>query len=85
MGDAAEGLFDAEARIQERLDELQPRKKVRRPAVDPNRLRVVESCRLAKTELERQLNATTHAVRREQIAMAIAELERRIAEQAASA
>ncbi len=80
MGDAAEGLVDAEARIQERLEELQPRKKARGPVKDPDRERAAESCRLAKAELERQLAATRHPVRRQQIQAAIAELDRRIAE-----
>jgi hypothetical protein len=80
MSDAAEGLVDAESRIQERLDELQPRKKTRGQAKDPDRERAVESCRLAKAELERQLLATRHPVRRQQIQAAIGELDRRIAE-----
>lgn len=80
MGDAAEGLVDAESRIQERLDELQSRKKVSARAKDPARERAVESCRLAKSELERQLELTRHPVRRQQIQAAIAELDRRIAE-----
>ncbi len=80
MGDAAEGLIDAEARIQERLDEMQPRKKARTQVKNPERVREAESCRLAKAELERQLASTRHAVRRQQIQLAIAELDRRIAE-----
>ncbi len=80
MPDAAEGLVDAEARIQERLDDLQQRKKPRGRVKDPDRERAVESCRLAKAELERQLVATRHPVRREQIEAAIAELDRRMAE-----
>jgi hypothetical protein len=83
MGDAAEGLVDAEARIQERLDELQRPKKTKPPVKDPDRVRVAESCRLAKAELERQLEATRHPVRRQQIEAAIEELDRRIAENAA--
>jgi cell fate (sporulation/competence/biofilm development) regulator YmcA (YheA/YmcA/DUF963 family) len=80
MGDAAEGLVDAEARIQERLDELHAPKKARVRIKDPDRERAAESCRLAKAELERQLEVTRHPVRRQQIQAAIAELERRIAE-----
>lgn len=83
MGDAAEGLIDAEARIQERLDELQRPKKIRPVVKDPDRVRKAESFRLAKAELERQLAATRHAVRRQQIEAAIEELDRRIAENAA--
>lgn len=80
MSDAAEGLVDAQARIQERLDELESRKKPVGQPKDPDRSRALESCRLAKAELERQLAATRHPVRRQQIEAAIAELDRRIAE-----
>lgn len=80
MGDSAEGLVDQQARIQERLDEMQSRTKARGRARDPGREQAVESCRLAKAELERQLAATRHPVRRQQIEAAIAELDRRVAE-----
>jgi hypothetical protein len=40
----------------------------------------VESLRLAKIELERQLEATTHETRRTQIGQAIKEIERRQSE-----
>jgi hypothetical protein len=81
MGDAGEGLIDAESRIQERIEELeQERSQARRRTVgDPEQLRAVESLRLARTELQRQLQATTHERRRTQIGEAIAELDRRIA------
>jgi hypothetical protein len=80
MGDAGEGLVDAESRLQERLDELQPRKKASGPRPNPDRVRTLESYRLAKAELERQLAATSHEVRRKQIGLAIVELDRRMAE-----
>ncbi len=80
MSDAAEGLVDAESRIQERQEELQSRKKFRGPARNPDREQALESYRLAKAELERQLAATRHPVRRQQIEAAIAEIERRMAE-----
>jgi hypothetical protein len=85
MGDAAEGLVDAEARIQERLDDLAPRKKARARVKDPDKQRAIESCRLAKAELERQMTATRHPIRRQQIEAAIAELDRRIAQTTAVA
>ncbi len=80
MGDGAEGLVDAQSRIQDRMDELEERRIRRRRVVayDPERQRQLESLRLAKTELGRQLSAATHAVRREQLAQAIEELDRRI-------
>lgn len=82
MGDAAEGLIDADARLQERMEELEESRKAardRRPRVDPERLRASESLRLAKTELERQFEATVHPARREQIQKAVAEIDRRLA------
>jgi len=82
MGDAGEGLIDAEARLQERMDELEESRKVAKdkgPKVDPETTRQTESLRLARTELQRQLELTTHAVRREQIGHAVAEIERRLA------
>jgi hypothetical protein len=81
MGDAGEGLIDADARIQERMDELEREKKSRgkQPPVNPERVRERESLRLARTELQRQLEATTSEVRKKQLAQAIAELEKRIA------
>jgi hypothetical protein len=82
MLDAAEGLVDAESRIQDRMGERAEQQKLRRraPGPDPERVRRTESLRLAKTELERQLVRTTHAVRRDQIHEALAELDRRIVE-----
>ena len=83
MGDAGEGLIDAEARLQERMDELEEARKVakdRGPKVDPEYARQVESLRLARAELQRQLEVTTHAVRRDQIGQAVAEIERRLAD-----
>jgi hypothetical protein len=83
MGDAGEGLIDADARIQERMDELeQARRKARQGVLygDPERTRQVESLRLARTELQRQLETTTHPVRKQQLTEAIAELDRRISQ-----
>lgn len=82
MGDAGEGLIDADAKLQERMEELQlSREQARRPAVkNPEQVRELESLRLARKELSRQLEATTHEVRRTQLTHAIAELDRRIAE-----
>ena len=80
MGDSGEGLIDAEARIQERMEEherdrQQTRKK---PVVNPERVRALESLRLARLELEGQLVATTHERRRTQIGQAIDEVNRRM-------
>jgi hypothetical protein len=83
MGDAGEGLIDAEARLQERMDELEESRKAakdRGPKVDPEVARQVESLRLAKIELQRQAEGTTHAARKDQIGHAIAEIDRRMTE-----
>ena len=83
MGDAGEGLIDAEARLQERMDELEEARKVSKdkgPKVDPEHVRQVESLRLAKAELQRQLETTTHQIRKDQIGQAVAEIDRRLAE-----
>jgi hypothetical protein len=80
MGDGAEGLVDAQSRIQDRIDELEERRTRRRRAVayDPERHRQLESLRLARTEMARQLSSTTHEVRRQQLSQALEELDRRI-------
>jgi hypothetical protein len=81
MGDAGEGLIDADARIQERMDELeQARKKAKQGVLqgDPEKTRQLESCRLARTELQRQLDATTHQARKQQLKQALMELDKRI-------
>lgn len=46
--------------------------------IDPEKHRAVESLRLARTELERQLEGTTHPIRRAQIDEALKEIERRM-------
>ena len=81
MGDAGEGLIDADARIQERMDELeQERRKAKQGALqgDPEKARQLESHRLARTELQRQLESTAHQARKQQLTQAIAELDKRI-------
>jgi hypothetical protein len=81
MGDGAEGLVDAQARIQDRLDELEQRRVHHSRVVkDPEREQRLQSLRLARTELDRQAGVTEHPVRLQQLAQAIAELDRRIAE-----
>jgi hypothetical protein len=82
MGDAGEGLIDADSRIQERMEELARERAERRADVvrDPEVLRELESLRLARTELLRQLDAATHDRRRAQLKDALAELEKRATE-----
>jgi hypothetical protein len=86
MGDAGEGLIDADSKIQERMEELERERKQGRskPVRDPERVRALESIRLARTELERQLEVTTHERRRVQIQQALEELDRRMKEAEAS-
>ena len=82
MGDAGEGLVDAEARIAERLDEVARERAAKREVGprDPEAERALESLRLGRTELERQLTSTTHERRRQTITQALEDLDRRMAE-----
>ncbi len=82
MGDSGEGLIDADARIQERMEELErerTRQQHGKPVRDTVKMEALESLRLARTELDRQLLATTNERRRTQIASAIEEINRRMA------
>ena len=81
MGDAGEGLVDAESRLAERHEEREEEKKRARQVAkggDPERSRQIESFRLARTEMQRQLEVATHQARKQQLNQAIAELDRRI-------
>jgi hypothetical protein len=83
MGDAGEGLVDAESRLAERLEEREEEKKRARQVAkggDPERTRQLESFRLARTEMQRQLEATAHQARKQQLSQAIAELDKRISQ-----
>lgn len=84
MSDAGEGLIDQDARIQERMEELELERDRRSSRTQTlgniEHMRAHESLRLARTELTRQLEATTHERRRAQIGQAIEELERRMKE-----
>lgn len=82
MSDAGEGLIDADSRIQERMEELERERAERREAfvADPEAARALESLRLARTELQRQFDVTTHERRRAQLIDAIADIDRRMAE-----
>ena len=82
MGDSGEGLVDAEARIQEQMEEREADRRRRaggQTKIDPEKQRELESLRLARAELSRQATVTTHQVRKQQIAAAIAEIDRRLA------
>ena len=81
MGDAGEGLIDADTRLQERMDELEEERKAarsRRPQEDPEKVRQRESLKLARTELQQQLTRTEHPTRKAQIEQAIGEIDKRL-------
>lgn len=82
MGDSGEGLVDAESRLAERLEEREQEKKRAHQVLkgDPERVRQLESLRLARTEMQRQLDVATHQARKQQLGQAIAELEKRISQ-----
>jgi len=81
MGDSGEGLVDAEAKIQERMEELErSRELALRPKVrQPEEARKIESLKLARTDLNRQLEAATHPTRKVQLSNTISEIDRQIA------
>ena len=81
MGDAGEGLIDADTRLQERMDELEEERKAarnKRPQEDPEKVRQRESLKLARTELQQQLSRTEHPTRKTQIEQAITEIDKRL-------
>jgi len=81
MGDAGEGLVDAESRLAERMEEREQEKRKARQAAktgDPERARQLESFRLARTEMQHQFDVATHDARKHQLKQALAELDRRI-------
>ena len=81
MGDAGEGLVDAEDRFQQHLAEREQERERRGVALqDPERMKKLQSLQLARAELERQQAVTQNAIRREQIRQALADLDRRLAE-----
>ena len=82
MGDAGEGLIDADARIQERMEELERERAVSKapPMRNPEQLQALESLRLARLDVERQLAATPDDRRRAMFTQALSEIDRRMAE-----
>ena len=81
MGDAGEGLIDADTRLQERMDELEEERKAarnRKPIEDPEKVRQRESLKLARAELRQQRSRTEHPARCTQIDQAIIEIEKRL-------
>ena len=83
MSDSGEGLVDASSRLAERMDELEEeRRQARNGAkrVDPVRAGAIESLRLAKADISRQLALISHEARRQQLTLALADAERRLAD-----
>ncbi len=80
MSDAGEGLVDAEARLQEQMDAREHDRKRRGPKVeDPEKHRATESLKLARADMERQLALTAHPIRKEQIGLALKEIDKKLA------
>ena len=64
------------------MDEIQEGRRLARqggPRLDPEKVRALESLRLARTDMERQLSISSNEARRQQLTHALAELERRLA------
>ena len=80
MSDAGEGLVDAEARLQEQMDarEHEKRRRTAGKVADPEKHRATESLRLMRADLARQLEFTTHTVRRDSISAAMKEIDRKL-------
>ena len=82
MGDAGEGLVDAESRLAERMEEREQEKRKSRQTAkggDPEKARQIESLQLARTETQRQFDTTAHEARKKQLGQALAELDKRLA------
>jgi hypothetical protein len=82
MGDSGEGLVDAEARIQEQIEERETerrRRGITAAPANPELVREHATLRLAKSNLQRQAEATAHPIRKQQIQLAIAEIDKRLA------
>ena len=83
MSDSGEGLVDASSRLAERMDELEEERRQTingAKRVDPARAMALESLRLAKADIGRQLASISHQARRQQLTLALAEVERRLAD-----
>ena len=81
MGDSGEGLVDAEARIQERMEQLEADKRRssgNHPKIDPEKAREMRSLQLARLNFERQAQAASHPVRKQQLQLAMAEIDKRL-------
>jgi hypothetical protein len=81
MGDAGEGLVDAEDRFQQFLAEReQEKQRTGNAAADPEKARKLTSLELARAEMAHQQEVTQNEIRRKQITAALADLDKKIAE-----
>ena len=83
MSDSGEGLVDASTRLAERMEEMEEdrrRARITGPRIDPAKARALESLRLAKADMQRQLTVISHEARRQQLSSALVEIERRLAD-----
>lgn len=83
MSDSGEGLVDASTRLAERMEEMEEARRLSKatgPRIDPEKARALESLRLARADMQRQLSVITHEARRQQLSSALAEIERRLAD-----
>jgi hypothetical protein len=77
MGDAGEGLVDADARIQELMDQRDADRKAKANTVivDAQAAERAYSKELVRASLRDQLAAATHPVRRAQLEAAIKDID----------
>ena len=77
MGDAGEGLVDADARIQELMDQREADKKAKanNVIIDAQAAERAYSKELVRASLRDQLAAATHPVRRAQLEAAIKDID----------
>ena len=83
MGDSGEGLVDANSRLEEQMEEIQDSRRMTKQGgshLDPERIRALESLRLTKIDLERQLSMTVHEARRLHLVNALTEINRRLSD-----
>lgn len=63
------------------MEELEAERRQRAggaPKIDPEKARQVESLKLARLNYTKQLEAATHPVRKQQIELSLAEIEKRL-------
>ena len=63
------------------MEQLEADKRQRtggKPAIDPEKARETQSLKLARLNLEQQVESASHPVRKQQIKLAIAEIDKRL-------